>query len=70
MAQQNQQPSEAVLVHVPRRLDTEDAQLALERIQELLKKHAIVEQLVHRQEAGDDQSTLVEGLIRRSMKPN
>jgi len=65
MAQQNQQPSEAVLVHVPRRLDTEDAQLALERIQELLKKHAIVEQLVHRQEAGDEQSTLVEGLIRR-----
>ncbi|MBV4397853.1 magnesium transporter [Advenella alkanexedens] len=50
---------------VPRRLDTEDAQLALERIQELLKKHALVENLVRRQEEGDEQADIIEGLLRR-----
>ncbi|MFA5701977.1 MAG: magnesium transporter [Advenella sp.] len=56
---------EAVAVMVPRRLDTEDAQLALERIQELLKKHEVVENLVRRQEEGDEQAPIVEGLLKR-----
>lgn len=56
---------EAVVVTIPRRLDTEDAQLALERIQELLKKHALVENLVRRQEEGDEQAAIVEGLLKR-----
>ena len=56
---------EAVMVTIPRRLDTEDAQLALERIQELLKKHALVENLVRRQEEGDEQADIIEGLLRR-----
>ncbi len=57
--------AEAIAITVPRRLDTEDAQLALERIQELLKKHALVENLVRRQEEGDVQGSIVEGLLKR-----
>ncbi|MFV9473770.1 magnesium transporter [Advenella sp. RU8] len=56
---------EAIMVNIPRRLDTEDAQLALERIQELLKKHALVENLVRRQEEGDEQASIIEGLLKR-----
>ncbi|NLY65638.1 MAG: magnesium transporter, partial [Alcaligenaceae bacterium] len=56
---------EAVAVKVPRRLDTEDAQLALDRIHDLLKKHALVENLVKRQEEGDEQASIVEGLLKR-----
>lgn len=52
------------VVKVPKRLDAEDAQLALAHIKELIKKQHIVEDLVHRQEQGDDRATLVEGLIK------
>ena len=38
------------LIKVPKRLDAEDAQLALTEIKELIKKQEIVEDLVHRQE--------------------
>lgn len=48
-----------------RRLDPEDAQQALSKIQALLRRHALVEDLVHRQEAGDDRAPLVEGLLHR-----
>jgi magnesium transporter len=48
-----------------RRLDPEDAQLALARVQEQLRRHALVEQLVHRQEEGDERAPLVEGLLQR-----
>lgn len=58
----NQAPE---LVKVPKRLDAEDAQLALAEIKELIKKQEIVEDLVHRQEGGDDRATLVEGLIKQ-----
>ncbi len=53
------------LIKVPKRLDAEDAQLALTEIKELIKKQEIVEDLVHRQEKGDDRATLVEGLIKK-----
>lgn len=48
-----------------RRLDPEDAQLALTRVQEQLRRHALVEQLVHKQEEGDQRAELVEGLLHR-----
>jgi magnesium transporter len=48
-----------------RRLDPEDAQLALTRVQEQLRRHALVEQLVHKQEEGDERGPLVEGLLQR-----
>lgn len=48
-----------------RRLDPEDAQLALARVQEQLRRHALVEHLVHQQEEGDDRAPLVEGLMHR-----
>ena len=48
-----------------RRLDPEDAQQALAQVQELLHRHELVENLVHRQQEGDDRATLVEGLLQR-----
>lgn len=48
-----------------RRLDPEDAQLALARVQEQLRRHALVEHLVHQQEEGDERGPLVEGLMHR-----
>ncbi|AWB34246.1 magnesium transporter [Orrella marina] len=48
-----------------RRLDPEDAQLALARVQEQLRRHALVEYLVHQQEEGDERGPLVEGLMHR-----
>lgn len=48
-----------------RRLDPEDAQLALARVQEQLRRHALVEHIVSRQQEGDDRAPLVEGLLHR-----
>lgn len=48
-----------------RRLDPEDAQLALAKVQELLHRHEVVENLAHRQEGGDKRAELVESLIHR-----
>lgn len=48
-----------------RRLDPEDAQLALAQVQELLQRHTLVENLAHRQEADDQRADLVENLIHR-----
>jgi len=48
-----------------RRLDPEDAQTALNQVQELLRRQHLVEGLVHRQEAGDERADLVESLLHR-----
>lgn len=48
-----------------RRLDPEDAQLALTKVQELLHRHEVVENLAHRQEGSDERAKLVESLIHR-----
>ena len=50
---------------IARRLDPEDAQLALAKVQELLHRHELVENLVHRQEDGDKRAELVENLLHR-----
>ena len=47
------------------RLDPEDAQLALATVQEVLHRHELVENLVHRQERNDARADLVEGLLHR-----
>ncbi|HEY7804644.1 MAG TPA: magnesium transporter [Orrella sp.] len=52
-------------VHLPRRLDPEDAQLALTRVQEQLRRHAVVEHLVHKQEEGQQSAPIVENLLQR-----
>lgn len=48
-----------------RRLDHEDALQALAGVQALLQRQRLVEELVHRQEEGDDRAPLVEGVIQR-----
>lgn len=50
---------------IVRRLDPEDAQLALAKVQDLLHRHEVVENLAHRQEVDDDRAELVESLIQR-----
>ncbi|VCU69523.1 Magnesium transporter MgtE [Pigmentiphaga humi] len=47
------------------RLEPEDAQEALEHVQELLRRQHLVEELVHRQEVGDTRAPLVEALVQR-----
>jgi magnesium transporter len=50
---------------LPRRLDPEDAQMALNRVQEQLRRHALVEHLVHKQEEGQQSGPVVENLLQR-----
>ena len=50
---------------LPRRLDPEDAQHALQQVQDILRKQQVIEDLVHRQEAGDAKANLVENLVHR-----
>lgn len=47
------------------RLEPEDAQEALEHVQELLRRQHLVADLVHRQEVGDSRGPLVEALVHR-----
>nr|WP_067749018.1 magnesium transporter [Orrella dioscoreae] len=49
----------------PRRLDPEDAQLALGKVQDLLRRQHLVESLAHRQTEGDQRADLVENLLHR-----
>jgi len=58
-------PSTASPTSLPRRLDPEDAQHALNQVQELLRRQELAEDLVHRQEIGDERADLVEGLLHR-----
>jgi magnesium transporter len=48
-----------------RGLDPEDAQDALDRVHELLRRQRMVEDLVHRQEEGDERADVVESLVHR-----
>ncbi|MFA5598815.1 MAG: magnesium transporter [Pusillimonas sp.] len=50
---------------IPRRLDPEDAQLALQRLQSILKRQEVVETLAHRQYEDNDKSNLLEGIVHR-----
>ncbi|MCK9510238.1 MAG: magnesium transporter [Pigmentiphaga sp.] len=48
-----------------RRLDPEDAELALGQVQDLLRRQQVIQDLVHRQEEGDARATLVEQVLHR-----
>ena len=50
---------------IPRRLDPEDAQLALQQLQSILRRQEVVEALAHRQYEEDNRSNLLEGLLQR-----
>lgn len=52
-------------ITIPRRLDPEDAQLALQRLQTILKRHEVVEALAHRQYETDERSNLLESMLHR-----
>ncbi|HUH87858.1 MAG TPA: magnesium transporter [Pusillimonas sp.] len=52
-------------ITIPRRLDPEDAQLALQRLQSILKRQEVVEALAHRQYETDERSNLLEGMLHR-----
>ena len=49
-----------------RRLDPEDAEQALAEVQELLRRQQLVQDLVHRQEEGDDRANLVQSVLQRT----
>ncbi len=55
--------NEAIVI--PRRLDPEDAQLALKKLQGILKRQEVVETLAHRQYEDNDKSNLLEGIVHR-----
>ncbi len=56
---------QSVPISIPRRLDPEDAQLALQELQSILRRQEVVEGLAHRQYEADDRSHLLEGLLQR-----
>ncbi|MGP1613880.1 MAG: magnesium transporter, partial [Pollutimonas bauzanensis] len=58
-------PEESQPITIPRRLDPEDAQQALQQLQSILKRQEVVEALAHRQYESDDRSNLLEGLLHR-----
>ncbi len=57
--------AESVPIAIPRRLDPEDAQLALQQLQSILKRQEVVEALARRQYEEDNRSNLLEGLLHR-----
>lgn len=62
----NPQNAEALDPSKSKRLDTEEAQLALEHVKLLIRKHYLVENLVHNQESDpDDRKELVENLVKK-----
>ncbi|NGM88550.1 magnesium transporter [Parapusillimonas sp. SGNA-6] len=56
---------ESAPITIPRRLDPEDAQSALQRLQAILKRQEVVEALARREYEDDDRSNLLEGLLHR-----
>lgn len=62
---ESQFQAESVPITIPRRLDPEDAQLALQQLQSILKRQEVVEALAHRQYEEDNRSNLLEGLLHR-----
>src|SRR5690606_37038532 len=52
---------------IPRRLDPEDAQLALQELQAILKRQEVVDAIAQRQHENEDEdaSNLLEGMLQR-----
>ncbi|GAA5236192.1 magnesium transporter [Verticiella sediminum] len=49
-----------------RRLDSEDAEIALEEVQRLLHRQQVIRELVHKQEEGEERGSLVESVLQRT----
>ncbi|MFT0534236.1 magnesium transporter [Castellaniella hirudinis] len=66
MVDQPVQPTATSIV-IPRRLDPEDAQLALQELQSILKRQEVVDALAQRQHNTEDEdgSNLLEGMLQR-----
>jgi len=56
---------QAISVAIPRRLEPEDAQLALQKLQTILKRQKVVESLAQRQYGDDAKSHLLENMLHR-----
>lgn len=63
--QETQATPESEPIVIPRRLDPEDAQQALQKLQGILKRQEVVEALAHRQFEDDERSNLLEGMVHR-----
>lgn len=61
----NDNPPVSQAIDIPKRLDPEDAQLALQKLQAILKRQEVVEILTHRQYEESDKSNLLEGILHR-----
>ncbi len=63
---QNIQPAPVSMV-IPRRLDPEDAQLALQELQNILKRQEVVDALTQHDNSAEDEdsSNLLEGMLQR-----
>ncbi|WP_269496908.1 magnesium transporter [Castellaniella sp. S9] len=62
-----QHSSESTPLIIPRRLDPEDAQLALQELQAILKRQEVVDAIAQRQNVDEDEdaSNLLEGMLQR-----
>jgi len=65
MQENNATPEQPQAIVIPRRLDPEDAQQALQKLQAILKRQEVVEALAHRQYEDDERSNLLEGMLHR-----
>ena len=59
------EPVEAVMINVPKQLDSEHQQQIIEQIKELLKKQALVENVLSQQEGSSDRAELVQTVLKR-----
>ncbi len=59
------EPAEAVMINVPKQLDSEHQQQIIEQIKELLKKQALVENVLSQQEGSSDRAELVQTVLKR-----
>ena len=65
MTGNDQQPQHSTPITVVRRLDPEDAQQALHRVQNVLKRQEVVEALTQRQNTGNERANLLSNLTHR-----
>lgn len=56
---------ESVPITIPRRLDPEDAQYALQQLQSILRRQEVMDGMAQRQYDADDRSHMLEGVLQR-----
>lgn len=56
----------AIVAKPGRRLDSEDAELALSEVQRLLRRQQVVQDLVQRQEDGSEHASVIENILKRT----